>query len=90
MSIFAIVPNFIMILLVVALLQLTASRKHRCPLCERELGSDGIFLLYFTDEVISFTIFSAGFIFTKKLLVTCLLIVFTVLVLSIRLSITNS
>jgi len=89
MSIFAIVPNFIMILLVVALLQFTASRKHRCPLCERELGSDGIFLLYFTDEVISFSIFSAGFIFTKKLLITCLLIAFTLGVLSIRVATMN-
>lgn len=49
LSIFAIVPNFIMMMLIIMMLQFASSRKHRCPLCERELGSDGRFLIYFTD-----------------------------------------
>jgi hypothetical protein len=48
-SIFVIVPHMAMMLLVIMLMHFTASRKHRCPLCERELGHDGKFLLYFTD-----------------------------------------
>ena len=49
LSIFALVPNFMMMLISLMLLQFVASRKHRCPLCERELCSDGRFLVYFTD-----------------------------------------
>lgn len=84
LSLFVVVPHLAMMMLVMLLMHFTASRKHRCPLCERELGSDGKFLLYFTDEVYSLSFFSAGFIFTKKMLVTGALLLFMVLVLSIR------
>jgi hypothetical protein len=40
--------------------------------------------MYFTDEVYSLSIFSAGFIFTKKMLFTALLLLFIFLVMSIR------
>jgi len=71
-------------LLVVMLLQFASSRKHRCPLCERELGSDGKFLIYFTDEVYSFSLFSAGFIFTKKMMTTALLLLFAISLITLR------
>jgi hypothetical protein len=83
-GIFAIVPNFLMMMLIIMLLQFASSRKHRCPLCERELGSDGKFLIYFTDEVYSFSFLSAGLIFTKKTLATLLLILFAASVISLR------
>jgi hypothetical protein len=85
-SVFVIVPHLAMMLLVIMLMQFTAARKHRCPLCERELGHDGKFLLYFTDEVYSLTLFSAGFIFTKKMVVTGVLILFAMTILSLRVS----
>jgi hypothetical protein len=85
-SLFVIVPHLAMMLLVIVLMHFTASRKHRCPLCERELGNDGKFLLYFTDEVYSLSLFSAGFLFTKKMAVTAALIAFILLVMSIRVS----
>jgi hypothetical protein len=75
-----------MMLLIITLIQLTASRKHRCPLCERELGSDGKFLLFFTDEVYSWSFLSAGFISTKKNLMTFGLIAFAVIVIGFRAS----
>lgn len=84
MSIFVIVPHLTMMLVIIFLLHFTASRKHRCPLCERELGSNGKFLMYLTDEVYSISIFSAGFIFTKKMVVTVLLLGFTFFVLTLR------
>ncbi len=83
-SIFVIVPHLLMMLLVMTLMHFTASRKHRCPLCERELGHDGKFLMVFTDEVYSLSLFSAGLIFTKKMLITAALLAFIVFVLSIR------
>ena len=75
-----------MMLLILTIMQLTASRKHRCPLCERELGSDGKFLVYFTDEVYSWSFMSAGFISTKKNLMTFGLIAFAISVIVLRAS----
>jgi len=46
-------------------------------------------LLYFQDEVISFSLFSAGFIFTKKMLFTGLMIAFTIGILSLRVAYAN-
>ena len=80
------VPHMVMMILVIMLMHFTASRKHRCPLCERELGNDGKFLVYFTDEVYSVSLFSAGFIFSKKMAVTAGLIAFIFLVTTIRVS----
>jgi hypothetical protein len=45
-----------MLIFTLVILQVTATRKHRCPMCERELGSDGKFLVFFKDEVYSFAI----------------------------------
>lgn len=75
-----------MMILVIMLMQFTASRKHRCPLCERELGNDGKFLVYFTDEVYSVSLLSAGFIFSKKMAVTAGLIAFIFIVTTVRVS----
>lgn len=83
-SLFVMVPHLAMMLLVITLMHFTASRKHRCPLCERELGNDGKFLVYFTDEVYSLSLFSAGFIFTKKMAITGGLLLFISIVLTIR------
>jgi hypothetical protein len=41
-------------------------------------------LVYFTDEVYSFAFFSSGLIFTKKMLVTGLMIAFALVIVSIR------
>ena len=80
-----------MLMIVIMMLQFASGRKHRCPLCERELGSDGKFLIYFTDEVYSLSLLSIGMnvgkigvIFTKKTLVTILLIVFGLSVIGVR------
>lgn len=48
------------------------------------MGSDGKFLLFFTDSVYSYSFFSSGLIFTKKTVVTVLLIAFATTVISIR------
>jgi hypothetical protein len=82
--IFAIVPNLVMMLLIVILLQFASSRKHRCPLCERELGSDGKFLLYFTDEVYSMSFLSAGLIFTKKTAATITIVLIAISIVTVR------
>lgn len=83
-SLFVIVPHLSMMVLAILLMHFTASRKHRCPLCERELGHDGKFLMYFTDEVYSLSLFSAGFIFTKKTLATALMLAFICLIMTAR------
>lgn len=53
---FSIMPNAIMIVVVMIVMQLTATKRHRCGLCERELGTDGKFLGLFHDQVYSFNI----------------------------------
>ena len=67
---FSAFPNAVMIVVVVVVLQLTATKKHRCALCERELGTDGKFLILFTDEVYSFSLGETGVLISKKILVT--------------------
>jgi uncharacterized membrane protein len=81
---FSLLPNAIMIVVVLVVLQLTATRKHRCPLCERELGSDGKFLLIFQDEAYSFALGETGILLSKKILMTLSLFVVTFLILILR------
>lgn len=84
LAVFALIPNAIMIVIVVVALQLTASKKHRCSLCERELGSDGKFLLIFSDEVYSFSLGENGVLVSKKMMISFGLIVFAIVSLWIR------
>ena len=67
---FSIFPNAIMIVVVIVILQITATKKHRCSLCEREIGSNGKFLIVFTDEVYSFSLGESGILISKKILMT--------------------
>lgn len=67
---FTLLPNAVTIVLVVLILQTTATKKHRCSLCERELGNDGKFLVLFKDEVYSFRLGENGILISKKILVT--------------------
>lgn len=66
-------PHVLNIIAVVFAFQLTSVCKHRCPLCERELGSDGRFLHYLTDSVYSFNLGRNGVIVTKKIIVNVML-----------------
>jgi hypothetical protein len=67
---FSIVPNAIMISVIVMVLQLTATLQHRCSVCEKELGTDGKYLLCFTDRVYSFSFRETGILVSKKILMT--------------------
>lgn len=86
MTLFIVVPGLIMMGLVILLMQMTANKKHRCPLCERELGHDGKFLIYFQDEVYSLAIFSSGLIVTKKILISGVLMILAIIIFSVKLS----
>jgi hypothetical protein len=46
--------------------------------------------MYFTDEVYSLSLLSAGFIFTKKMLFTAVLLIFIIFVMSIRVAQLNN
>lgn len=81
---FSLLPNAIMIVVVIVALQLTATRKHRCSLCEREIGSDGKFLICFQDEVYSFSLGESGVLVSKKILMTGGLFAFMLLILLLR------
>ena len=73
-----------MIIVVIVALQITATRKHRCSLCEREIGSDGKFLICFKDEVYSFSLGESGVLISKKILMTGGLFAFMLLILLAR------
>lgn len=84
LALFSIFSNAVMIIVIVAILQLTTTRKHRCSVCERELGSDGKYLLVFTDEVYSFSLGETGVLLSKKILMTGGLFLTTVVVIYLR------
>ena len=73
-----------MIIIVIFILQLTATKKHRCSLCEREIGSDGKFLIIFSDEVYSFSLGESGILISKKILMTGGLFLLMIIIFSIR------
>lgn len=86
---FSLLPNAIMIVVTVVTLQVTATRKHRCSLCERELGTDGKFLIFFTDDVYSFSVGETGILVSKKIFVTIGLFLTMFLVISVRASLSE-
>lgn len=81
---FAILPNAFMIILVILVIQITATQKHRCPLCERELGSNGKFLKIFKDEIYSLSFHDNGILISKKIIYSGVIFIGTLFVLFIR------
>ena len=91
-----VLPHFLTIFLVIVVLQITATRKHRCPLCERELGTDGKFLVFFRDEVYSFAIGNLlliigtnGLIVSKKILVSIGIGILVLVILTVKMNYAN-
>lgn len=79
-----------MIVAIVLVLQTTATRKHRCSLCERELGNDGKFLVVLKDEVYSFKLGDSGVLISKKILCTIAIFALMFLVIFARAKIGNA
>ena len=91
-----VLPHFLTIVLVIIVLQITATRKHRCPLCERELGTDGKFLVFFHDEVYSFTLGKLitylgtnGLIVSKKILASIAIGILVLIILTVKMNYAN-
>jgi hypothetical protein len=82
--VFMLLPAIVNILALVLAFHLTSITKHRCSMCERELGSDGKFLHYLFDEVYSFSIGRTGIILSKKILVNLTLTAFLILVVFLK------
>jgi hypothetical protein len=68
----------------VLVFQFTSVTKHRCSMCEKELGSDGKFLHYLIDEVYSFNIGRTGIILSKKILANLILTAFLILIVGLK------
>jgi hypothetical protein len=77
-------PAIVNILAVVLAFQFTSVTKHRCSMCEKELGSDGKFLHYLVDEVYSFSIGRTGIILSKKILANLTLTAFLILIVVLK------
>ena len=81
---FTLFPGFAILIIVVVLLQLTATKKHKCPSCEKEVGTDGKFLYFFVDELYSLNLGFSGLIISKKLLVSIFSVIVIFGIISLR------
>jgi hypothetical protein len=68
--IFLMLPNVLNIIGMMFAFLLTSVKKHRCSICQFELGTDGKFMVCLKDQVYSFNIGRSGVILTKKILVS--------------------
>lgn len=68
--VFLLLPNILNIIGMMFAFVAASVKKHRCSVCQFELGTDGKFLMCLQDDVYSFNAGKSGIIITKKILVS--------------------
>ncbi|EAR92946.1 LITAF-like zinc ribbon domain protein (macronuclear) [Tetrahymena thermophila SB210] len=80
---FLLLPFLVSIIAILLIFVLTKNLVHVCSCCENQLGNDGkiIYALKFKDEIVTLKAGEMGFIMTRKLIITIILIALNVIVL---------